>query len=82
MLSRWFLCLYINALPPEAVFRLWDCVLCGGASALFEVALGVILMSRSVRMSVRACVSRCVMRVIRLGIVGSTGQCVGSGGAQ
>lgn len=35
----WFLCLYINALPPFAVCRVWDCLFWQGREVLFRVGI-------------------------------------------
>ncbi|ORY95752.1 rab-GTPase-TBC domain-domain-containing protein [Syncephalastrum racemosum] len=39
--SHWFLTLFINILPTEAVLRVWDCLFYEGQRALFRVALAI-----------------------------------------
>jgi len=39
----WFLCLYVDVLPPESAFRVWDVMLAEGNTAvLFRVALALL----------------------------------------
>jgi len=38
---QWFLCMYLNNLPSEAAFRVWDLVFYSGTKVLFEVGLNI-----------------------------------------
>lgn len=37
--TSWFMCLYVNVLPPAVVMRVWDVLLTRGAKVLHQVAL-------------------------------------------
>nr|XP_025864686.1 growth hormone-regulated TBC protein 1 [Vulpes vulpes] len=42
VVSRWFICLFVDILPVETVFRIWDCLFNEGSKIIFRVALTLI----------------------------------------
>ncbi|XP_062833351.1 growth hormone-regulated TBC protein 1 [Anolis carolinensis] len=42
VVSRWFICLFIDVLPVEAILRIWDCLFYEGSKIIFRVALTLI----------------------------------------
>uniref|UniRef100_UPI00358FA834 growth hormone-regulated TBC protein 1 n=1 Tax=Myxine glutinosa TaxID=7769 RepID=UPI00358FA834 len=45
--SRWFLCLFVDVLPVETVFRLWDCLFYEGSKVMLRAALALMLHFRT-----------------------------------
>ena len=45
--THWFLCIFVNSLPTEAVLRVWDVFLHEGSKVLFRVALALIKVAPS-----------------------------------
>ena len=39
--TRWFMCLFVGALPTETVLRLWDCILLEGKLCLFRATVSL-----------------------------------------
>ena len=37
--TSWFMCLFVNVLPPATVMRIWDVLLTRGPKILFKVAV-------------------------------------------
>ncbi|XP_065829950.1 TBC1 domain family member 2B-like [Oscarella lobularis] len=44
---NWFMTIYVDSLPPESMFRVWDCFLLEQQKVLFRVALGLLLLHKS-----------------------------------
>ncbi|KAM9604756.1 growth hormone-regulated TBC protein 1 isoform 4-T4 [Trichechus inunguis] len=42
VVSRWFICLFIDILPVETVLRIWDCLFNEGSKIIFRVVLTLI----------------------------------------
>lgn len=42
VVSRWFICLFVDVLPVETVLRVWDCLFSEGSKIIFRVALTLI----------------------------------------
>ena len=39
--TQWFLCLFLNALPSESCFRVWDLIFCLHPCTIFQVAIAL-----------------------------------------
>ena len=39
--TQWFLCLFLNALPSETCFRVWDLIFCLHRCTLFQVSVAL-----------------------------------------
>ncbi|XP_023837174.1 growth hormone-regulated TBC protein 1-A [Salvelinus sp. IW2-2015] len=59
VVSRWFICLYIDVLPVETVLRIWDCLFYEGSKILFRVALALILHHQAEILQARSMVEVC-----------------------
>ncbi|XP_035629490.1 growth hormone-regulated TBC protein 1-A-like [Oncorhynchus keta] len=59
VVSRWFICLYIDVLPVETVLRIWDCLFYEGSKILFRVALTLILHHQAEILQSRSMVEVC-----------------------
>lgn len=46
IISKWFVCWYLETLPLETVLRVWDCLFSEGESVLFRIA--IVLLENSV----------------------------------
>jgi len=53
MVSSWFLCLFINYLPAETAFVVWDNVMLDGVVVLFEVGLAILRMHQSTLLRIK-----------------------------
>ncbi|KAE8625740.1 hypothetical protein XENTR_v10006376 [Xenopus tropicalis] len=53
LVSRWFICLFIDILPVETVLRIWDCLFFEGSKVIFRVALTLIKQSQASIMEAR-----------------------------
>ncbi|KAK2495677.1 hypothetical protein MC885_014270, partial [Smutsia gigantea] len=47
VVSRWFICLFVDILPVETVLRVWDCLFSEGSKIIFRVALTLIKQHQS-----------------------------------
>lgn len=54
VVSRWFICLYIDVLPVETVLRIWDCLFYEGSKILFRVALTLIRQNQALIQQARS----------------------------
>ncbi|XP_034048709.1 growth hormone-regulated TBC protein 1-A isoform X2 [Thalassophryne amazonica] len=54
VVSRWFICLFIDILPVETVLRIWDCLFYEGSKILFRVALTLIHHNQAVILQARS----------------------------
>ncbi|XP_028292202.1 growth hormone-regulated TBC protein 1-A-like isoform X2 [Gouania willdenowi] len=59
VVSRWFICLYIDVLPIETVLRIWDCLFYEGSKVLFRVALTLILRNQTEILRARSVLEVC-----------------------
>ncbi|XP_030636595.1 growth hormone-regulated TBC protein 1-A [Chanos chanos] len=53
VVSRWFICLFIDILPVETVLRIWDCLFYEGSKIVFRVALTLIRHNQAVILEAR-----------------------------
>ncbi|XP_068429075.1 growth hormone-regulated TBC protein 1-A-like [Clinocottus analis] len=59
LVSRWFICLFIDVLPIETVLRVWDCLFYEGSKVLFRAALTLILHHQQQILSARSLTDVC-----------------------
>ncbi|KPP72883.1 growth hormone-regulated TBC protein 1-A-like [Scleropages formosus] len=54
VVSRWFICLFIDILPVETVLRIWDCLFYEGSKIIFRVALTLIKHNQALILQARS----------------------------
>ncbi|KAL4636277.1 growth hormone-regulated TBC protein 1 [Arapaima gigas] len=54
VVSRWFICLFIDVLPVETVLRIWDCLFYEGSKIIFRVALTLIKRNQALILQARS----------------------------